>query len=74
MYLVNRFADKEYNKSIKKKGGVELTSGTTKLMAISSQREEELEDPEDCRRSSLTRVLEVLKQCRRQKGGYEAVE
>jgi len=58
---------------MKKKGGVELTSGTMKLIAI-SQGEEELEDPEDCRRRSLTGVLEVLEQCRRQKGVYEGVE
>jgi len=43
-------------------------------MAISSQREEELKDLEYCRRRSLTGVLEVLEQCRRQKGGYEAIE
>jgi len=51
-----------------------LTSGTTKLMDIFSQKEKKLEDPEDCRRRSLTGVLEVLEQCRCQKGGYEAVE
>jgi len=45
-----------------------------KLIAISCQGEKELEDLEDCRRRSLTGVLEVLEQCRRQKGGYEAVE
>jgi len=55
---------------MKKKGGVELTSGTMKLMAISSQGEKELEDSKDSRRRSLTGVLEVLEQCRRQKGGY----
>jgi len=43
-------------------------------MAIFSQKEKELEDPEGCRRRSLNGVLEVLEQCRHQKGGYEAVE
>ena len=58
-YLVNRFAvEQEYNKSIKEKGSGELTSRTTKLMAISSRGEERIEDSEDCWRRSL---LEFLK-------------
>jgi len=58
-YSVNRFADEqEYNKNIKKEGSGELTSGTTKLMAISSRGGERIEDSEDCWRRSL---LEFLK-------------
>jgi len=58
-YSVNRFADEqEYNKSVKEKGSGELTSGTTKLMAISSRGEERIEDSEDYWRRSL---LEFLK-------------
>jgi len=41
----------------KKKGGVELTSGTTKLMAISSPEEERVEDSEDCWRRSLPEFM-----------------
>jgi len=47
--------DQEYGK--KKKGDVELTSGTTKLMAISSRKEERIEDSEDCWRRSLPEFL-----------------
>jgi len=58
-YSVNRFADKqEYNKSIKKEEGGKLTSGTTKLTAISFQRNERIEDSGDCWRKLL---LEFLK-------------
>jgi len=46
-YSVNRFADEqEYSKSIKEGDG-RLTSGTTKLMAISSWEEEGIKDSED---------------------------
>jgi len=41
----------------RKKGDVELTSGTTKLMAISSRKEEGIEDSEDCWRRSLLEFL-----------------
>jgi len=41
----------------RRKGGVELTSGTTKLMAISSREEERIEDLEDCWRISLPEFL-----------------
>jgi len=48
-YSVYRFVDEqEYKKSIKEKGSGELTSGTMKLMAISSRGEERIEDSEDC--------------------------
>jgi len=51
-YSVNNCAkDQEYGK--KMKGDVELTLGTTKLMAISSREEEKIEDSEDCWRRSL---------------------
>jgi len=57
-YSVNRFADEQdYNKSIKEKGSGELTSGTTKLMAISSRGEERIEDSEDSWRRSLMEFL-----------------
>jgi len=46
-YSVNRFVDEQdYNKSIKEGDG-RLTSGTTKLMAISSRGEEGIKDSED---------------------------
>jgi len=41
----------------KGKGDVELTSGTTKLMAISSREEERIEDSGDCWRRSLPKFL-----------------
>jgi len=41
----------------KKKGDVELTSGVTKLMAISFREEERIEDSEDCWRRSLPEFL-----------------
>jgi len=48
----NRAKNRKYGK--KEKGNAELTSGTTKLMAISSQKEEEIEGSKSCwRRSSL---------------------
>jgi len=45
-----------------------------KLMAIFSQEEKELEDPEGCRGRSLNGDLAVLEHCCHQKDGYEAVE
>ena len=58
-YSLNRFADEQkYNRSMKEKGSGELTLGTMKLMAISSQGEERIEDSEDCWRRSM---LEFLK-------------
>jgi len=58
MYSVNRFVDEqEYNKSVKNKGGVESTSGTTKLMAISSQEGGRIENLEDRWERSLPEFL-----------------
>ena len=59
-YSVSGFAEKkgvqqEYGK--KKKGGVELTSGTMKLMAISPREEQRIEDSEDCWRRFLPELL-----------------
>jgi len=50
-----------------------LTSGTTKLMAISSRKREEIEDSEGLLKE-IAGVLEVLEECRHQEGGFEAVE
>jgi len=55
------------------KGDGKLTSGTTKLMAISSRKKGEIEDSEELLKE-IARVLEVLEQCRRQEDGFEAVE
>ena len=53
----------------KRRGDVELTSGTTKLMAISSREEERIEDSEECWRRSLLEFLKFLNRATARKVG-----
>ena len=51
------------------KGDIELTSGMTKLMAISSREGERIEDLEDCWRRSLTEFLKFSNSAAARKEG-----
>jgi len=67
-YQVNN-CKKEQECGKKEKGDIELTSGTTKLMAISSREGERIEDLEDCWRRSLPEFLKFSNSAATRKEG-----
>jgi len=72
-YQVNNCAkNQKYGK--KKKSDVELTSETTKLMAISSREEEEIEDSKNRWRRSLLEFLSFSNSAATRKMGLVGVE
>jgi len=72
-YQVNNCANgRKYSR--KEKGDVELTSGTTKLMAISSRKEEEIEGSKNRWRRSLLEFLSFSNDAAAREIGLEGVE